>query len=346
MYNEKSFLKSGYVIVEKEFWKGRVDSHDNYDAFRWHQWIEPIDLRTIKKHELKHEFGVALIGFCSDIGVSRNQGRIGTAKAPDSIRRELMNRPCAFARGLKIYDAGNLFPIGDSLEKIQGDLADAVNKILELGLLPIVLGGGHAVSLGNFHGSHRYLLESEKKSNLGIINFDAHFDIRPYPNGGTSGTMFRQIADYCNENNYPYNYLCLGVQKSGNTVDLFKTAHRLGVEYLLAKDMELADLWSITEKIDEFMKRNDALYLTICSDVFSSAHAPGVSAPQPLGLYPEKVLKILKYILKSKKVVSFDIAEVSPRFDFDNTTASLAAIIIFTVVKTIAEENGLEACYD
>ncbi len=341
-----SFLLSGYEVVDKDYWNGRIDSEDNYDAFRWHQWIESIDLRTIKKEDLDHQFGVALIGFCSDIGVNRNKGRIGTAKGPNSIRKELMNRPCAFSEGLKIYDAGNLIPEDDSLETVQKNLEDAVNKILELGLFPIVLGGGHAVALGNFHGTHKYFLKNENKPNLGIINFDAHFDIRPYCEQGTSGTMFRQIADYCSENNYSYNYLCLGIQKSGNTVDLFKTAHRLGVEYLLAKDIELADIWSITEKLDSFIKKNDALYLTICADVFSSAHAPGVSAPQPLGLYPEKVLKLIKYILKSKKVCSFDIAEVSPRFDLDNTTASLAAIIIFTVVKTLAEENGLEASYE
>ena len=30
---------------------------------------------------------------------------------------------------------------------------------------------------------------------MGIINFDAHFDLRPYDNGPSSGSMFRQIAD-------------------------------------------------------------------------------------------------------------------------------------------------------
>ena len=25
-------------------WKGRVDSDSDYDAFRWHQWVQPLDL--------------------------------------------------------------------------------------------------------------------------------------------------------------------------------------------------------------------------------------------------------------------------------------------------------------
>ena len=336
-----------YKMIEEGFWKGRIDSDNNYDAFRWHQWVERIDINDIDSLQADFVYGVGLIGFCSDLGVERNKGRVGTAKGPDSIRKELMNRPCAFQQGMKIYDFGNLYPADDSLEKIQANLKWSVDRILSLGLFPIVLGGGHAVALGTYLGIREYLDLNKSNTHLGIINFDAHFDIRPYNDGvGTSGTMFRQIADYCQEKDSDFNYLCLGVQKSGNTVDLFKTAHRLGVEYILAKDMETSDLWGLTEKIDSFSKKNEALYLTVCADVFSSAHAPGVSAPQPLGLYPEKVLKLIKYIIRTKKVLGFDIAEVSPRFDMDNTTASLAAIIIFTIVKTLAEENGLEADYE
>lgn len=336
----------GYEITEQSFWKGRVDSDDNFDAFRWHQWVQCIDLNTIKKEDLDHELGIALIGFCSDIGVERNKGRVGTANGPNSIRKELMNRPCAFEMGLKIYDAGNIIPIGKNLEDAQKNLSIAIEKILDLNLFPIVLGGGHAVSLGHFHGINNYLLNHNPNSSLGIINFDAHFDIRPYTNGGTSGTMFRQIADYCLSNSLDYKYLCLGIQRSGNTVDLFKTAHKLGAQYLLAKDIQNADLWGITEKIDDFIKQNTDIYMTICADVFSSANAPGVSAPQPLGIDPERAIKLIKHIVKSGKLVSFDIAEVSPRFDLDNSTASLAAVLIFSIVSTLASEHNLSIIYD
>ena len=32
-----------------EYWKGRVDSTDDYDTFRWHQWVKPIDLNEYDK---------------------------------------------------------------------------------------------------------------------------------------------------------------------------------------------------------------------------------------------------------------------------------------------------------
>ncbi|MDW7661139.1 MAG: formimidoylglutamase [Bacillota bacterium] len=335
-----------YSPIPSDYWKGRIDSEDNFDAYRWHQWVQTIDLRAIRKTDLNHKFGIAFLGFCSDVGVKRNKGRIGAENSPESIRRELMNRPCSFDQGLKLYDAGNIHPIGDDLESAQATLSNAINLILELGLFPIVLGGGHEVALGHFHGLHHHLIKRNNQSELGIINFDAHFDLRPYPNGGSSGTMFRQIADYSLEHNYPFHYLCVGIQKSGNTVDLFKTAHQLGVDYMLAKDIDGADIWGILERLDHFIKKNDAIYLTLCADVISSSYAPGVSAPQPLGLHPEKVLKLIKHIIKSGKLMSFDIAEVSPRFDHDQVTSSLASVIIYTIVTTLAEENNLSALYE
>ena len=98
-------------------------------------------------------------------------------------------------------------------------------------------------------------------------------------------------------------------------------------------------IYKLFDSIDKFTRKLDSVYVTICSDVFSSSYAPGVSAPQPLGLDPEVVIIILKHILQTGKVVSFDIAEVSPRYDKDNATASLAAVLIYSAVSEMVEIN-------
>ncbi len=95
------------------------------------------------------------------------------------------------------------------------------------------------------------------------------------------------------------------------------------------------------EKIDTFLYECDSAYITICTDVFSSAFAPGVSATQTLGLDPEAVLPLLKHILRTRQVRGFDICEISPRFDQDNTTAKLGAVLIFAVVNTLCKLNNL-----
>lgn len=317
-------INVNYKTTEKSDWQGRIDSQSNFDAFRWHQWVQPIDLTKDDLTPYSGKLGFAFIGFCCDKGISRNKGRIGAASGPQSIRKELSNLPCTFKEEVKLFDAGDIYCEDITLEESQDLLDKAVSKILSLNLFPIVLGGGHEVAFGHYKGILNYLSQHNKKPNIGIINFDAHFDLRPYPNGGSSGTMFRQIADICESKDLNYSYFCVGVQKHSNTPELFKTAEDLGVNYILAKDIINMDNWNVLESLDSFLKLQDHVYITICSDVFSTAYAPGVSASQPLGLDPERVLKFLKYILKSNKVVSFDIAEVSPRFDQDNITANLA----------------------
>lgn len=319
-----------YIKPNMDIWTGRIDSTDNYDAFRWHQWIEPLNLDEADIQLAAFTAGVAIIGFISDEGVRRNLGRTGASKGPMSIRKELCSLPCCFTQSFKLYDAGNIHCDDGDLEGSQAALADAVSAILNLGLFPIVLGGGHEVAYGDYKGL--------MKSGLtpGIVNFDAHFDIRPYPVQGTSGTMFRQIYDDLNKVNSPFNYFAIGIQKRGNTVDLFKTADRMGTNYLMAKDIGEGDLTEALKKLDVFIERQNQLYVTICTDVFSSAFAPGVSATQPLGLHPERILKFFKRIFRSGKVVLFDIAEVSPRYDNDNITSNLAATFVFSAINSLA----------
>lgn len=327
------------LVNAMEYWQGRVDSETDYEAFRWHQKVEPIDLNTAEPFTGK--LGFVFIGFCSDLGVSRNRGRSGAALGPDFIRKQMATLPCNFQQEVKMYDAGDVDCTEITLEAGQQRLSEAVKKALDLGLFPIVLGGGHETTFGHYMGHHDYRAEQYGVPDMGIINFDAHFDIRPYDKGASSGSMFRQIADICEKENRPFRYLPVGIQLHSNTVSLFHTAEKLGVQYILAKELQEGGQMEAIAKMDHFLFENKNLYVTVCTDVFSSAFAPGVSAPQALGLDPKEMLPLLKHTIRTRKVKGFDICEVAPRFDSDNTTAKLAAVLIFAVVETMAECEGL-----
>ncbi len=324
-----------YKQTENNIWTGRIDDPNDPDSYRMHQIIKLIDLKTIDKVTFdRSKINICFIGFCCDEGVQRNLGRPGAAKGPEAIRKEYSNLPVVFGNSASIYDAGDIHCLDNNLTEAQEQLSIAVKEILDSKLFPIVLGGGHEVALGNFNGIVNHL---ENKDTPAIINFDAHIDMRPYKDGSSSGTMFYQIADICNEKNLPFSYLCLGTQTYGNTLSLFKRADNLGAKYIHAKDITEPNYVDVLGKIFNFIDNKEHVYVTICCDVFNSAYAPGVSSTQPFGLNPEVVLKFLKQIFKTKKVVCFDIAEVSPRFDHDNNTAKLAAVIIFAIVNALVD---------
>lgn len=322
-----TFLEQ-YIPGKNIQWKGRVDDPNDPDSFRWHQIIKPLDLN---ENIQTIEAGFCLLGFCSDEGVKRNFGRTGTAKGPKSIRAELANLPYGFTSKPHLYDAGNIYPEEDQLEDAQQRLSLAIKKIKNMGLFPIVLGGGHEIAYGHYHGLKMHL-----NTHPAIINMDAHFDLRPYKKGGSSGTMFLQIADDCKAENTEFSYLPIGIQTYANTASLFKKANDLGVKYILAKNVIEKSLPDIYEHIDAFTFSQKHLYLTFCTDVISSAFAPGVSATQPFGLNPEISLKIIKHILKSGKVEGIDFAEVSPRFDDDHQTAKLVAVMIYAIINSLS----------
>ena len=328
-----------YTPSDATRWTGRVDDPEARDAFRWHQVIQCLNLSAPVKEPSGLNYGFCFLGYCCDHGVKLNLGRTGAAGGPEAIRGQLANLPVNFPKTVGLFDGGDIQCLNGDLESARQTLTEAVKRILDLSLFPIVLGGGHDLAYGHFGGIMKHF---PKSSRLGILNFDAHFDLRPLRPAATSGTMFTQIAENCQKEGISFSYFCVGIQKSANTANLFKVAEMLGVETVLAKEVYDSNLELVKQKMDTFIAGNDAIYVTICADVFSSAFSPGVSSPQPFGLHPEMVLCLLKHVLESGKVVSFDIAEVSPRFDSDDHTAKLAAVIIYALVNALTQSGSWE----
>ncbi len=327
-----------YKISKKSIWTGRVDDLQDPDSFRMHQVVRLLDLKKITDLRLdRTKINVCFLGFCCDEGVRRNLGRPGARNGPEYIRKEFANLPVNFSEKGSIYDAGDIHCDGRKMEEAQEQLETAVRILLDNGIFPLILGGGHELALGHFNGIITHLENKRKKNqSTGIINFDAHLDLRPYKRG-SSGTMFSQIADQCKAGNRQFSYMCLGVQTYANTKSLFKRADSLGAEYILAKDMTEVNYKKISSDINKFIEKHRNIYLSVCSDVFNSAFAPGVSSLQPFGLDPEIAMNFIKQVLQSGKVISLDIAEVSPRFDFDNRSAKLAAVIFYAIINELVD---------
>ena len=57
-----------YNVINKSNWEGRIDSEDDFHNFRWHQWMEFIDLEDDNLKPFEGKLGFAILGFCSDYG--------------------------------------------------------------------------------------------------------------------------------------------------------------------------------------------------------------------------------------------------------------------------------------
>lgn len=302
-------------------WRGRADREEQGDCRRWHQVVQPLAADS--------PAGVTLFGVCSDIGVRRNQGRAGAAQGPLEIRRQLAS--LAWHGQRPLYDAGNLLPVDDNLEQLQQEQAGQVAKLLSQGHFPLVLGGGHEIAFGNLSGLLSQLLQGNR---LGIINFDAHFDLRQ-ARQASSGTPFLQAAQLCRKMQQPFHYCCLGISEPGNTRNLFQRASELGVSYLRDDQLNSWQLPAAEKSLGDFIARLDTLYLSIDLDVLPVAVAPGVSAPAARGIPLEILEQLLDCICQSAgdKLKLADLAEYNPRFDIDQRTARVAARLCHLLIR-------------
>ena len=313
--------------IDMSVWAGRVDAGDGDLGRRWHQVVQPMDSAG--------RVGIALLGFACDAGVRRNHGRPGAAKGPHELRRMTANLAWHGRPDDCLYDAGDVVCEGDALETAQTAYAARLASILRAGHFAIGLGGGHEIAWATYQGLAEAFRGDARLERLGILNFDAHLDLRrPETEGrGTSGTPFLQIAEARAAAGLGFRYLCFGASEAANTPALLARARTLGTEIVFDVDAGEA---AAEHTLRRFVAESSALYLTFCLDVLPPAVAPGVSAPAGLGIALHRVVALLRSALVAcghrtpgSKLLVADVAELNPAYDLDGRTARTAARLVY-----------------
>jgi len=340
------------TAADMTLWTGRAEPFESARACYWYQLAQPYEQQRI-----------GLVGFACDQGVRRNQGRVGARAAPPLIRSAFAKLP-VIAELQKRFDGKLPTLLGDTgdihcqdnddfaeqlLEQAQHQYANAVSNVIQKGGLAIGLGGGHAMAYGSFLGLWQALQqvanndssdpnEGNKQNNtvdmptIGIINFDAHLDIRQ-SDVATSGTPFRQVAEHLTEHQQPFHYCCIGVSRFSNTAALFDRADSLGVRVISDEDCYYQAWETLATQIEAFITQVDVIYLTIDMDCFPSSVVPGVSAPAAYGIELSFVERAVKTIMASGKVKMADIAEINPTYDSDQRSCKVAARLLAVIIE-------------
>lgn len=318
--------ESRYLPPDGTAWQGR---NDIPDGSCFYQYVKPLNLLT-RRPEKTSQITFAIVGFKCDEGVQRDLRRSGAFEGPTAIRHRLAKLPIQ-KPNICIYDAGNVICTDHDLEASQRTLAEVIAMLLEQNIRPIVIGGGHEVAWGHYQGIAK-IYPPQKR--LGIINFDAHFDLHPMDptHRGSAETTFYQIAEDHRSAQRHFDYNCIGIQHAGNIRQLFDLAKKFNVKIILADELHQGLQEKCFDFIDRIVDQNEIIYLSLSLDVFSPAFAPGVSSIQPLGLNPWHLIPLIRQVAASGKMISYDIVEHVPRYDIDHRTAKLAATLIYEII--------------
>lgn len=288
-------------------WAGRSDPEDGDLALRMHHLAGRADAT------------VALIGFACDAGVRRNKGNPGAAEGPAAIRAALTNMAAPDdPRGF--HDEGDLVLIGEDPAPGQQALGEYLVPLLARYRRALVLGGGHETAWGSWQGLRRAMPDAR----IGIVNIDAHLDIRAIgPAGPSSGTPFHQIREADPQR---FDYAVLGLAEEGNTRALRDRARDWNVVVVEDHALQIGAEPGFAA-IDAICARNEAIYLTVDLDVLPASQAPGVSAPAARGVPMHVIEALVARVLASGKVRLADLVELCPPRDQNDRTARCAALI-------------------
>jgi|BEDMetMinimDraft_2_1075160.scaffolds.fasta_scaffold02183_8 agmatinase len=245
--------------------------------------------------------------------------RPGTRFAPSSIREASINIETVsiltkdYLEYVNFYDAGDLDVIGLDVKECLRRITTTIEDIVRSGRFPIMIGGEHTIT----YAAIKALRPDQ------IIIFDAHFDLRDeYPTGTklSHATVSRRIYEDIGVKNIVY----LGVRAwSKEEYDFLKNT-----------DIHVYDILSLKYSFNEALntiknltRNHEKVYISIDMDALDPSHAPGVSNPEPNGIYTHEIYPILKELI-NEKLIGMDIVEVCPSFDNGNTSILAAKILI------------------
>ena len=219
-------------------------------------------------------------------------------------------------------DLGNTPTFGSTTEMVSG-VSKMSSDVVGAGKIPLVIGGEHSLAPAVVRAF---------PSDIGVLGIDAHLDFRDsyLDEKWSHACSARRIADHVGVEHVVY----LGVRSYSR--EEREDLERLGLSYVSVYDIHERGIVSGVERALKAINR-DKIYLTIDIDGIDPAYAPAVGNPEPFGLAPLQVKKLIG--LLAPHLVGMDVNEVSPAWDFGQT-ALLAARLIREAIMAIGEARG------
>ena len=311
---------------------------------------------------------VALLGAPDDLGVRLNHGRPGAAEGPAAFRAALARFGTTYdlARkeplGVTVYDAGDVEPApgdsADALDETHRRLTEACSALHRLGLVPVVIGGGHDLTFPAVRA-----LADRTGDPVGGINVDPHLDVRETTG---SGMPYRRLIDGGHLD--PCRFIELGVGRFSNSREhvewlLERGATLILDDHVLPSPTGRATVGeglaspsptgrggrgvrglcsdAIERAVTTALPEHDSIgFVSVDLDVIDGSQAPGVSSVNPAGLSVQLVCDLARRAGADTRISHFDIMELSPPNDDPpgvGRTARTAALIFLHFISGFSE---------
>jgi len=258
----------------------------------------------------------------------------GASFAPGTIRSSLQSYSTysneeGFDITASIIDFGDLNMNPTDVVGNQERLYEGMSDIFQTKASKnwFILGGDHSISYSSIKAY------AEHYSSFGVIQFDAHHDLRNTEDGGpTNGTPFRRLLE--DDLLKGKNLVQIGIRDFTNAKAYDDYAKEQGVTVYTMGDVNEQSLTSILKKeVQNLAEKVNHIYISLDMDVLDQAFAPGCPAIGPGGMDSTSLLEGIHLVAKHEKVNALDIVEIDPTIDFRNMTSRVAAYTMLQFMK-------------
>ncbi len=266
-------------------------------------------------------FDVAIVGAPMDDLVS---DRPGARLAPRAIRGassppgpHLEVKLDAFSE-LRVVDFGDAPVIPADVDVSHGAIEATVGQVLAAGVLPVVLGGDHAItepSVRAVAGTH---------GPVGMIHFDTHTDTGAEVFGvaRSHGTFIRRLIDGGQLDSRRYAQIGLRGYWPGEAEFAWQAEH--GITSYFMHDVRDLGIREVVRRAIEAVG-SGPVYLTVDVDVLDPAFIPGTGTPEPGGMTAVDLLLAVRTVAAELELVGADVVEVIPTTVGTNDYSALVA---------------------
>jgi agmatinase len=234
---------------------------------------------------------------------------------------------------LTVVDAGDANVVPARYERGHAMIYRKVREVAGTGAIPIVLGGDHSITWP----SASAVSEVRKPGSIGIVHFDAHADTAPESWGQLAGhgSPMRRLIE--SGAVLGKNFVQVGLRGYWPPTDVLDWMREQGLRWHLMREIEEQGSEAVIDRaIAEALDGPDAIYLSVDIDVVDPGSAPGTGTPEPGGMLPRELLRAVRRIVGKVELAGMDIVEVSPPYDWAESTAALANRVALEAISALA----------
>jgi agmatinase len=283
---------------------------------------------------------VAIVGAPFDLATTN---RPGARFGPRAIRSQAYESGTYHLDlGIEIYDYLEVIDYGDAhcphgqTEASHANIRKRVYEIASRGIVPIILGGDHSITwpaataVADVHGY----------GNVGIVHFDAHADTADIIDGNLAshGTPMRRLIE---SGAVPGDrFVQVGLRGYWPPADVFAWMKQQGMVW-----HTMQEIWErgfkevMADAIAEALSKADKLYISLDVDSLDPAFAPGTGTPEPGGMAPVDLLRMVRQLAMDHEVVGMDVVEVAPAYDVSDLTVNVAQRMVKEALAGMAERR-------